>query len=361
MNPDTAFIHHPGMRELLEWYDRRRRDLPWRGLRDPYRIWISEVMLQQTRVQTVIPYYERFLQRFPDVESLAAAAVEEVLALWSGLGYYRRARQLHRAAVEIVAAGGFPSNAEGLRRLPGIGPYTAAAIASIAFGEVIPVLDGNVERLLCRWLACAEDPKRAATRRRLTAAAASLLDAARPGDSNQALMELGATVCRVSSPRCEECPLEGGCRARVEGDPERYPYRRRRRKTEHQQLTVAVARRRGAVLLFRRPEDSDLLPGMWELPNVSRGPRLEDDESALGRRYGGHWKLSQAAGELRHAITYRSIAMIVHEAEIETDSTVAEGPEATWASVADRARLPQSSMVDKVLAVLEPPLKSREG
>ncbi len=312
-------------------------------------------MLQQTRVGTVIPYYETFLRRFPDVAALAAASADEVLASWSGLGYYRRARQLHRAAVEIVAAGrGFPATAEELQRLPGIGPYTAAAVASIAFGEIVPVLDGNVERLLCRWLGCGEDPKRAATRRKLTAAAASMLDPSRPGDSNQALMELGATVCRPSSPRCRDCPLEQSCEGRRRGDPESYPIRRRRRKIERLQITVAVVCRQRQALLFRRSRGSDLLPGMWELPNVSRSPSLGEVESALARRYGGCWKLSEGGSELRHAITYRSIAMHAHEALFEAGESVAEGPEAAWVDAAARARLPTSSMVEKVLDEFTP-------
>jgi A/G-specific adenine glycosylase len=343
------------MSDLLDWYDRRRRDLPWRDTRDPYRVWVSEVMLQQTRVQTVIPYYERFLRRFPDVGTLAAAPVEEVLAAWSGLGYYRRARQLHRAAVTIAAAGaGFPSTAAALAQLPGIGPYTAAAVASIAFGEVIAVLDGNVERLLCRWLGCDEDPKRAATRRKLTAAAESLLDRSRPGDANQALMELGATVCRPSRPACDECPLAPGCQGARHGDPERYPVRRRRRATERREISVAVARRADRVLLFRRADGSDLLAGMWELPNVSRSPDPGEVEAALARRYGGRWKLSEAAAVLRHAITYRAIAAHVHEAVIEAGDSIAEGPEAVWADAERRERLPTSSLVEKVLAELRP-------
>src|SRR4051794_9600327 len=183
-------------------------------MRDPYGIWLSEVMLQQTRVEVVLPYYARFLERFPTVRHLAATPLEDVLALWSGLGYYRRARQLHAAAQRVAAAGGdFPQTLEGLRALPGIGDYTAAAVASIAFGVAAPVLDGNVERVLSRWLAVSENPKESQARRRLLAAAESLLDPRRPGDSNQALMELGATLCTPRKPKCLFCPIAGGCRA----------------------------------------------------------------------------------------------------------------------------------------------------
>jgi A/G-specific adenine glycosylase len=342
-------------RALLRWYDARRRDLPWRRSRDPYRIWLSEVMLQQTQVRTVIPYYERFLERFPTVGALAAAETEEVLALWSGLGYYRRARQLHRAAGEVVRRGGFPETALELRELPGVGPYTAAAVASIAFGEPVPVLDGNVERLLCRRLAVAEDPKRSAVRRRLSAAAAELLDPERPGDGNQALMEVGATVCRPVAPDCPDCPLRAGCRARIEGDPERYPAPRRRRRVERVELAVAVAREGGRVLLFRRPEGSDVLAGLWELPNVPRGRTLAATAAALGERYGGRWRLRRRRGRVRHGITYRAITLHLHPAEVDAGDAVAEGPEAAWVGDHERGDFPVSSMVEKVLAALPDP------
>ncbi|HEX5757593.1 MAG TPA: A/G-specific adenine glycosylase, partial [Thermoanaerobaculia bacterium] len=238
--------------ELLAWYDRVRRDLPWRRTRDPYRVWISEVMLQQTRVEVVLPYYDRFLAEFPTVEALAAAPEAEVLAAWSGLGYYRRARQLHAAARRVVERGGFPDTPGGWRELPGVGDYTAAAVGSIVYGLPLPVLDGNVERLMARYLALAADPKSAAARRQLRAAAAALVDPERPGDSNQALMEVGATVCTPRRPRCPDCPLLPGCRAAAEGRPERYPPRRARRAREGRRLVVAVVEWRGQVLLVRR-------------------------------------------------------------------------------------------------------------
>ncbi len=343
--------------ELLAWYDARRRALPFRETRDPYRVWISEVMLQQTQVRTVIPYYQAFVRRFPTVADLAAAPVDEVLALWSGLGYYRRARQLHRAAREMVAAGSglagrFPATAAELEAYPGIGPYTAAAVASIAFGEVVPVLDGNVERLLSRRFATADDPKRRAPRRKLLAAAAALLDPDRPGDSNQALMELGATVCRPTKPDCPACVLAAGCRARRRGDPERYPATRRRRRVERRELAVAVAREGERVLLFRRPEDSEVLPGMWELPNVPRGATEAATAAALGRRYGGRWRLAEAGATVRHGITYRAFEIHVYRARFLAGDTVAEGPEAAWVGPEERARFPASSMVEKVLRTL---------
>jgi A/G-specific adenine glycosylase len=338
-------------RDLLTWFDRHRRDLPWRRTRDPYRIWLSEVMLQQTRIETALPYYQRFLERFPTVEELAGAEVEEVLALWSGLGYYRRGRQLHAAARQVVAAGGFPCTIAGLRELPGIGPYTAAAVASIAFGIAEPVLDGNVERVLSRWLALELDPKGREARERMLAAAAGLLDPERPGDSNQALMELGATVCSPRRPRCLLCPISSGCRAAREGDPERFPVARPKRERESHRLAVAVVERDGGVLLFRRPEGSALLAGTWELPWTSRD--AANPTEGLATRYGGRWTLGERLGGVRHAITYRDLELAVHRADFEPAGAPPYGMESGWFGERERSGLPLSSLVAKVLRVVE--------
>ncbi|HVR96210.1 MAG TPA: A/G-specific adenine glycosylase [Thermoanaerobaculia bacterium] len=337
--------------DLLQWFDRHRRDLPWRRTRDPYAIWLSEVMLQQTRVETVLPYYQRFLDRFPTVEDLARAEIDEVLALWSGLGYYRRARQLHAAARQVAELGGFPRTAEGLLQLPGIGAYTAAAVASIAFGEAAPVLDGNVERVMARRLGMAEDPKGSAGRKKLLAAAAELLDPGRPGDSNQALMELGATLCSPRRPKCLLCPLAGGCVAAAEGDPERYPMPRRRREPERHRLVVAVVEEEGKVLLFRRPEESTLLAGTWELP-WTEAAEAEPPEAALASRYGGRWALGPAAAAVRHGITHRDLEIEVRRARLVAGDRVGEGLEAGWFDAQGRAALPLSSLVGKVLGAL---------
>lgn len=347
---------HP-REDLLAWFDLHRRDLPWRRTRDPYAIWLSEVMLQQTRVETALPFYNRFLEKFPTVEDLARAGVEEVLALWSGLGYYRRARQLHAAARRIAELGAFPSTLEGLLALPGVGAYTAAAVASIAFGVATPVMDGNVERVLCRCLALEEDPKSGSARRQLLAAAEGLLDPARPGDSNQALMELGATLCSPRRPKCLLCPLRPGCRAAREGDPERYPVARAKREGERRRLLVAVVEREGSVLLFRRPEDSVLLAGTWELPwvtvEIDGVPQANTPEAALAARYGGTWSLGPRAAGVRHGITYRDLEVDVHRAELSWRGEVGEGMAAGWFDAAGRSGLPLSSLVGKVLGALE--------
>jgi A/G-specific adenine glycosylase len=346
--------------DLLTWFDRHRRDLPWRRSRDPYRIWLSEVMLQQTRVETVLPYYERFLSRFPTVQDLAAAPLAEVLALWSGLGYYRRARQLHAAAQQVAERGGFPQDLEGLRALPGIGDYTAAAVASIAFGVASPVLDGNVERVLSRRLALGESAKSSGVRRRLLAAAESLLDPRRPGDSNQALMELGATLCTPRRPKCLLCPLASGCRAAAQGDPESYPVARVRREAEKRRLIAAVVadeEQEDRVLLFRRPDDSELLAGTWELPWIDAAEG--EPGKALAARYGGRWRLGPRIAEVRHGITFRDLEVAVHRAEVEAAGEVREGREAGWFDAAGRAGLPLSSLVEKVLKKVLSPQASR--
>lgn len=342
--------------QLLSWYDGIRRVLPWRQDQNPYRIWVSEVMLQQTQVKTVIPYYERFMERFPAVEDLAAADLDEVLSYWSGLGYYRRARQLHTAAQEVVERGGFPTTAEGLRSLSGIGPYTAAAVASMAFQEAVPVLDGNVERVLCRWLAWEEDAKRAPVRRRLLEEAVHLLDPVRPGDSNQAMMELGALVCRPQAPRCDSCPLASSCRGR-EREPERYPLPRRRRATERLDLAVVVVQRKDRLLLFRRADDSTLMAGLWELPTVRMAGSAGFDEAEvcaeLSRTYGGAWSIRSLERMVRHSVTHRAMRLHLFEGTFSAGGSVAEGPEACWTDGPQRGELGLSSMVGKVLKAFE--------
>jgi A/G-specific adenine glycosylase len=247
-------------RELLPWYDAHARDLPWRSDRDPYRVWLSEIMLQQTRVAAVIEHYHKFLRRFPTVEKLAAAREASVLAAWSGLGYYRRARMMHSAAKAIVRehSGEFPASQEGLRALPGIGRYTAAAIASIAFGEPAAVVDGNVERVLQRVSG------RRLAGEQLWTAATHLLDTKRPGDFNQAMMELGATVCTPRAPGCLTCPVIELCATRGEMKAiTKSPSQRKR------EIHYALHCRDGEVFLVQRARDASLMPGMWELPQLA--------------------------------------------------------------------------------------------
>ena len=246
--------------KLLRWFERAKRDLPWREEpRVPYRVWISEVMLQQTRVEVVIPYYRRFLRRFPTLKSLAEAPLDDVLALWSGLGYYRRARNLHRAA--RACDGALPRTAAALRELPGFGPYTAAAVASLAFGAEVPLVDGNVARVLARVFRLEGDARAQSWK-----LAAELLPRGRAGEFNEALMELGATVCTPRSPRCTICTIRTLCRGRDE--PERFPTPRQRPdRPLLEWQALALVRRDGAVLLARRPEGA-LFAGLWDLPGT---------------------------------------------------------------------------------------------
>jgi A/G-specific adenine glycosylase len=273
---------------LLRWYTGHARDLPWRRTRDPYRIWVSEIMLQQTRAQAVIPYYERFLERFPTVAALAAASESAVLACWSGLGYYSRARHMREAARQIVDAGGFPEDYESLRALPGVGDYTAAAIASIAFGLPRAVLDGNVLRVISRLRNDPSDIGSPQTKSRFREYAQELLDAKDPGRFNQALMELGATVCLPKSPQCPHCPLATRCRARLEGNPAALPVRPRRTEPVRVNAALALVERRGRVLLWQRPS-SGRMAGFWELPSLGQLPNL---------------KPGRTLGSFRHSITH---------------------------------------------------------
>src|SRR5579864_8643894 len=244
---------------LLAWYDANARDLPWRKDRHPYRVWVSEIMLQQTRVAAVIEHYHEFLRRFPTVKKLAAAREASVLAAWSGLGYYRRARMLHAAAKMVARErnGKFPESAEGWRELPGIGRYTAAAIASIAFGEPVAVVDGNVERVLQRI------SSEQFAGEQLWGAAENFLDRERPGDFNQAMMELGATVCTPRAPACLTCPVVEMCLTRGEllSGPKGMPQKKR-------EIHYALDLRNGSLFLAQRPQNPSLLAGMWELPEI---------------------------------------------------------------------------------------------
>lgn len=298
---DTAAFR----RALLAWYDREKRELPWRGTREPYRVWLSEIMLQQTRAEAVAPRYAAFLARFPTVEALAAADEEAVLKAWEGMGYYSRARNLRRAAQEVVRRGGFAQSAKELQALPGVGAYTAAAVASIAFGEAAPALDGNQARVLSRLLAfegVVDTPQR------LRKPAEALIDRERPGDYNQALMDLGSGICTPRAPKCEKCPVKAFCAARAEGDAEAYPRLPPPIARREVDVTVALAYLDGRVLVRRRPARG-LLAGLWEFPNFSGGTL---EEAVPGAR---------ATGELaraRHVFTHIVWNMRGVRAEVET-------------------------------------------
>src|SRR5271157_443037 len=306
---------------LLGWYKQHRRELPWRQDADPYRIWVSEIMLQQTRVAAVLDHYTRFVHRFPTVQALAAAREPSVLAAWSGLGYYHRARRMHQVA-KVVARerqGRFPRTAEEWRKLPGIGRYSSAAIASIAFGEAVAAVDGNVERVLERMFGCGEG------REAVWQRAEHLLDRRRPGDFNQALMELGATLCMPRAPQCPLCPLYAWCKSR--GPETVQPQAARKRG----QLCYALARKKGAVLLVRRPAEASLMAGMWELPII---PECQRD---------GH----KPVAKLRHSITDTDYEVSVVSLSAEELPSFETG--ARWFSRKRWERLPLTGLARKVL------------
>jgi A/G-specific adenine glycosylase len=297
---------------LLAWYDRERRDLPWRRTKDPYAIWLSEVMLQQTQVATVIPYWERFLARFPTLEALAAAPLDDVLAAWRGLGYYSRARNLHRAAQEVVArfGGRLPSSVEALLTLPGFGRYTAGAVASIAFGEEAPLVDGNVARVLSRLFEVEGPPGDRAREARLWALASVLVKGERPGDLNQALMEHGATVCRPESPLCLLCPVRGACLAFQHGRVAELPPAKVRATPKRLTLALAVWPHED-TLLFARRVAKGLFGGLWELPAAEVEPDAPDTVAALSLSEALGVRLT-ARGELgtvQRQLTHRALTL----------------------------------------------------
>ncbi len=309
---------------LLTWYRAHKRDLPWRTTRDPYRIWVSEIMLQQTRVAAVLEHYRLFLAAFPTVQALAAASEAEVLALWSGLGYYRRARMLHRAAKIVVEefAGAIPCTAEGLRALPGVGAYTAAAVASIAFGEPVAVVDGNVERVLARVAGWSAAEAGFATR--VGTFAQTLVDPEQPGDFNQGMMELGATVCLPRGPLCLGCPWQPWCRTRGE-----HPVPARRAQQRQHGARVVWLRgagSKGQVRLVQRAADSSLMAGMWELP-AYEATAADSPEFTV-----------------RHAITVTN-----HVVDVYVRSGTARGLEGEWVPVPDLSGRPLTGLTRKVL------------
>ena len=309
---------------LLAWFRRNSRSLPWRSSGDPYAVWVSEVMLQQTQVATVIPFYQRFLEAFPTLADLARAPLERVLKLWSGLGYYRRARHLHQAANELVGrfAGLFPQDYTQIRSLPGIGDYTARAVLSIAFNLPYTLLDGNVARVLSRLAALQGNLHQGGFRRAVETQLEGLLSRRRPGDFNQALMELGQTLCLPRAPRCAACPVRGWCQGYRTGHPEIFPEPRPRRAAETHYLATAILRRGPRVALVRGLGDG-LLDDLWNFPSAfgrSRVAALDCLRDKLGGFGFPRLPLRDFIAELRHGITYRSICVHAYPVEISTVS-----------------------------------------
>ena len=318
--------------KLLAWYGANRRDLPWRRTRDPYAIWVSEIMLQQTRAEAVIPYYERFLARFPTIAALAGAVEPDVLAVWSGLGYYSRARNLHQAAREM--GGVFPADYDAIRALPGVGDYTAAAVASIAFGLPHAALDGNVLRVIARLSNDASDIGAPATRARFRALAQHWLDPRRAGQFNEAMMELGATVCQPRAPRCGACPLAAMCEAHRAGTAAQLPVKLRKVQPVKLAMDVAVIMQRGCLLLWQRT-GATRMAGFWELPAPDQLPP------------GATLRI---AGTFRHTIMHRQYQVTVHIGELAAGSRLTKP--LRWGRLAEVPNLPVSTIARKALRML---------
>ena len=358
---------NPGVRakKVVAWYRRHRRDLPWRRTRDPYRIWISEVMLQQTQVSTVIPYYLKFLSRFPTLARLADAKEEAVLAAWSGLGYYRRARNLHAAArrIRVDHGGKMPQEVDLLRRLPGIGRYTAGALASIAFDLPEPALDGNVERVLARLLVTRGNVGSSRVRKKFEATVLAMMQDFRPSEITQALMELGALICLPMNPGCASCPLSRGCGALAAGLQHRLPEGKPGRPIERKEAAVAILRKGDAFLMLRRAK-GDLMAGLWDFPGDFLLPHekaLEGLERVGRERLGLPITARRRVARFNQSITYRRIRVSAYEATLAEPSRPEWKlpPDARWISPRQAARLPHGSATGRLFGLLadEPKVK----
>ncbi len=338
---------------LLAWFDGEKRDLPWRRTRDPYLIWVSEVMLQQTQVGTVIPYWQRFSDRFPTVKSLAAAPLSDVLSLWRGLGYYARARNLHKAAKKVVAdfGGNLPAEPEQLATLPGFGRYTVGAVASIAFEREIALVDGNAARVLSRLFEVDGAPGDRRHERRLWKIAGQLVPGPRPGDFNQALMELGALICRAEDPSCLLCPVRPHCAALKAGRVQDLPPPRPRPSRKRLKFAVAVCEENGAVLLAMR-EEKGLFGGLWELPSAELSARATPAKvlAALRGALGTSIRLGGTIGSVRRTLTHRELELELYRVTTRsTPQPSARYQEFRWVPPGDAARLGMSTAMQRAL------------
>jgi A/G-specific adenine glycosylase len=350
-----AAASSPQPTDLLAWYDRHRRKLPWRALpgehADPYRVWLSEIMLQQTTVRAVVPYYVRFLQRWPVVEALAAAPLEEVLKAWAGLGYYARARNLHACARAVVERhdGTFPASESGLSALPGIGAYTAAAIAAIAFGAPTTPVDGNIERVIARLYAL--DTPLPAAKPEISRLAQALTPPRRAGDFAQAMMDLGATICTPKRPACALCPWNESCAAHARGDAEAFPRRVPKREGEPRRGAAFVARRADGFVLLRTRPAKGLLGGMTEVPTTEWTKDFDESVAAgSAPRFSSNPSLKwrRIAGTVRHVFTHFPLELAVYAAEVPA-RTAAPG-DTRWIAIAELAGEALPSLMRKVLA-----------
>jgi A/G-specific adenine glycosylase len=338
---------------LFTWYRENKRDLPWRRTKDPYAIWLSEIMLQQTRVETVIPYYDRFLAAYPTVQSLAEAPLEDVLTKWSGLGYYRRARTLHAAAQQVSRERGgiFPREASELREIGGIGPYTAGAVASIAFDRAAALVDGNVARVFARIFAVNDDVRKPAGNAKIWKIAEELVPKKNPGDYNQALMELGALICTPRAPRCLLCPVHDLCEARNRGLENDLPIMGAKKAPRAWSRAALVVQRAGEVLLVKRRGDR-LFGGMWEPPAVDVEKKSDRPPRALEKMVGLKDVEYTEKEEVKHVLSHRKMDVAVFAAHAKKITFVPtdEYDEARWVSLEALAELPTSTLCKKILA-----------
>lgn len=351
----------PGLAdELVQWYRRHRRAWPWRADRDPYRVWVAEVLLQQTRVDQAAPYFERFVAAFPTVRALARAPIGRVLKLWQGAGYYARAHHLHAAARLLVKdhGGAVPANVGELEALPGVGPYIARAVAAIAFGRPVVALEANGLRVAARWTREERDLRTPAVRADLERAVAAVLPAGSAADFTEAVMELGETVCAPVRPDCTHCPVSFGCRAfRELEDPGSLPRRRKRAARPHLRAALVVLSDRGRWLVQRRPP-SGLLPGLWEFPGGKIAAGERPDAAArreLREETGVEAGPLLFRGTVRHAYSHFTVELHVFVGAPATDATAAVGPDRRWVRPTELARLPVPKATEKVVALLDRP------
>lgn len=344
---------------LLNWYDKFKRELPWRDCGDPYKIWLSEIMLQQTRVDQAAPYYERFISRFPTVHDLAKADQQEVLKIWEGLGYYSRARNLHQAAQTVVNEfrGKVPDNWNDIRKLKGVGPYTASAVLSIAYQKPHAVVDGNVIRVLSRYFGIKTDVRSTKTKNQIQEYADELLDKERPGDFNQALMELGATTCTPSNPACDRCPLQSNCVACRKAKTDEIPYKSPAKKRPHHHIGVGIIQNdEGKVLIALRPDDA-MLGGLWEFP----GGKQKKDEAIedtvireLQEELGVEVSITKPFMKLDHAYSHFKITLHAYLCELtDGDPSPNSSQKVRWVSIEELDEYPfpkaNRRLTDKLL------------
>jgi A/G-specific adenine glycosylase len=344
-------MNRPQARTLLAWYDRHRRRLPWRAepgqKTDPYRVWLSEIMLQQTTVKAVAPYYQRFLERWPTLQHLASAKLEEVLKLWAGLGYYARARNLHACSLALVAQhdGKFPDTEDNLRTLPGVGAYTAAAIAAIAFDRKATPVDGNIERVIARLFAI-QEPLPAA-KAEIRARAESLTPQKRAGDFAQAMMDLGATLCSPKNPACSLCPWNASCEARRRGDPETFPRKSPKANGQLRRGAAFVALREDGAILVRTRPPQGLLGGMTEVPTTEWSSEFSEKSALTGApSFGGSWR--RLPGAVTHTFTHFPLELTVYTARVPKRTRAPQG--ARWLAREEIAEAAFPNVMRKVIA-----------